>query len=50
VQEVVVASDYLATADLVDLHEIADQVGVGYDGLDEDALRRKLMMEGTPVL
>ncbi len=43
-------SDHLATADLVDLREIADRVGVGYDRLDEDALRRKLVMEGTPVL
>ena len=35
--------------DLAQLQDIADQVGVGYTGLDEEELRQKLKMEGTPV-
>jgi hypothetical protein len=34
---------------LADLQALADQVGVGYTGLDEEALRAKLVLEGEPV-
>ena len=35
--------------DLEQLQDIADQVGVGYTGLDEAELRQKIKMEGTPL-
>jgi hypothetical protein len=32
------------------LQALADAVGVGYLGLDEEALRAKLVLEGEPVV
>lgn len=47
--EIVVPSHYLKTMDLAQLQEIASQVGVGYAGLGEAALREKLILEGEPT-
>jgi hypothetical protein len=48
VPELVIPAAYLESMSLGELQEIADRVGVGYVGLEEDALRQKLRMEGTP--
>jgi len=35
---------------LESLQALADAVGVGYLGLDDEALRAKLVLEGEPVV
>lgn len=47
--EIIIPAQYLAEMDMGRLQSIADQVGVGYAGLDEDELRGKLVSEGIPV-
>jgi len=44
-----IESATLESSSLEELQELADTVGVGHFGLDEDALRQKLVLEGTPV-
>jgi len=48
VPEIVIPSQYLRAMGLEQLQEIASQVGIGYAGLGEAALREKLILEGTP--
>jgi len=47
--DIIVSSADLREADLEGLQEFASQVGVGYEGLGEDQLRNKLILEGEPV-
>ena len=46
--EIVIPSQYLKSMTLEQLQDIASQVGIGYAGLGEAALREKLILEGTP--
>jgi len=43
-----VKSDDLRRMPFDQLVALADRVGVGYTGLDEETLRQKLILEGIP--
>jgi len=46
-QEIVVSEQQLDRYNLLQLQGLADQVGVGYDRLNEEELRQKLRFEGA---
>jgi len=48
VTDVIVDTRFLQNAPFEQLQELADRVGVGYAGLNEEGLRQKLTLEGVP--